>query len=203
MLRITTLLLLTIVGCTGCDGSGPELRGRSCLERPVVNLPASLRQQNWVAITADGQELGSCAHAELVSLLVWENRPETALRWRRTHGGGVTTADMHAKLDAAGIRYAATHGRCDVSFLEWSLATRRGCAVCVPGWVPTWSPGCEKWTHMLLLADSTPTHYGLIDCNDTSHLYWINRGYFLREWKSAGSWALSPLYSPLPPLPEG
>jgi len=151
-------------------------------ERPVVNLPVSLRQENWL-------RSGSCVHATFVSLLRWQNRPNTANWWRRTHGGGEYPDHFARQLDVANIRYAQiTNG--DVSFLEWACRTRRGCGITVKG-----------GRHMVALVHLDSKWACLLDNNSVEKYIWLPRATLIAEWKASYGWAVTPIYTPAAPLP--
>ena len=123
---LAILLLMTAAGCRT-----PTAVGSAALrERPVVNLPQTLRQHNWTV-----QGGGSCTWASFVSLLRWQGRYNTADWVRQNCGGGEWPADMAKTLDAANVRYAYTTSG-DVTFLEWACRTRRGCGVTIMGGTP-------------------------------------------------------------------
>jgi hypothetical protein len=184
------LILILLFATAGCDIqldlSGPINSGRSYTTEPVCNLPVALRQSNWLSPSREG----SCTHATVTTALRWQNRPHTANEYAATHSGGETPQSLAAALDAAGIRFTETVGQNDVAFLEWAIATRRGCLVTVMG-----------GRHAVFLADLTPTHACLIDNNNPQVVEWIDRDAFLSEWRNSNSWALAVLYSPVPELP--
>lgn len=183
------LLLILCLFCAGCsdfDVSGPHTSGRSYhTERPVCNLPLSLRQHNWLSPNREG----SCTHATVTTALRWSNRPETADWWRTHHSGGEFPESLAAKLDAAGIRYAMTVNANDVAFLEYAIESRRGCLVTIMG-----------GRHAVFLADLTDTEAAIIDNNSPDVIQWWDRATFLTEWQNSNSWAIAVLYSPVPSL---
>lgn len=189
MKRLVVVLLLLVT--TGCDiqidyssvrwggSSGPG-------EVPVVNLPYSLRQRNW----ASKPTQGSCVHATMCSLFNWQGHPRMAQWWRANHTDGDYPERLAGELDRAGVRWAGTWDRKDVSFLEWSIKTHRGCGVAIEG--------CK---HMVALVHLDNNWAGLLDNNDTSRIIWVPRATFLAEWFNSRSWAVTPVYTPSPPLP--
>jgi hypothetical protein len=150
-----------------------------------MNLPVDLRQTNWT------QGSGSCVHATLISLFRWQGRYNMADYWRKTYGGGEYPADTEAKLDKEGVRYAYTAGENDVAFLEWAIATRRGCGVTVQG-----------GAHFVCLVELTGTEACIMDNNAVQKYQWMPREKFLSEWRASNSWALTPLYTPNAPRPQ-
>jgi hypothetical protein len=162
------------------------------IEYPTVNLPVSLRDWDW---TGEMNE-GSCPHATLVSLFRWQGRYATAYHWRHTYGDGdVADAtwdsrnNLADKLNREGIRYAYTTDG-DVSFLDWACSTRRGCGVTVMG-----------GKHMVTLVHFDKKWAGVMDSNDIDTIIWVPRQVFIAEWENSNGWAVTPVYTPAPPLP--
>jgi hypothetical protein len=154
------------------------------VERPVVNIPAPERQQNWTQYRE-----GSCTFATMVSLLRWQGQYELAERVRR-HGGGASAVSLAHVLDREGIRYAEEVNG-DPRFLEWSIRTRRGCGIAV-----------EQGDHFVALVHLDAEWAAILDNNDISGFYWIPRAKLIAEWRAAGGWAFSPAYNPPAPLPR-
>lgn len=151
----------------------------------MIDVPPTMRQENWLG--SSGQ--GSCVHASLVTLLRWQGQHTLAEQWKRGHGDGESSEGLARKLTAAGIRFAQTTDG-DESFLDWALRTRRGANVVV-----------RNGAHMVTLAaldDKTAT---LIDSNHPEQFVQLSRSVFLKDWKQSGGWAVTPLYSPMPPSP--
>lgn len=187
MKYLLIVLCLFFAGCdVAIDVSGPAFEVARTKEIPVANLPASLRIDNWLSPSREG----SCTHATLAMALRWQNRPHTADWWKAHHSGGETPQSLSAKLESAGIRFATTAGENDVTFLEWAIATRRGCGVTVLG-----------GRHMVLLVHLDDEHAGIIDANAPQSVQWTSREAFLAEWRNSNSWAIVPVYSPAPGLP--
>lgn len=155
-------------------------------ERPVVNVPLKLRQENWLGNRGEG----SCVHAAFISLLRWQGRLSTADNWRRTHGNGEYPDSFYAQLDTGKIRYAETTTG-DVKFLEWACQTRRGAGITVKG-----------GAHMVSLVHLDAEWAAILDNNDVSKFKWIPRDTLLAEWKASYGWAVSPVYTPAAPLPR-
>lgn len=152
------------------------------MERPVVNIPAAERQENW------GK--GSCVWATMVSLLKWEGNEQLAATVRESCSGGASINDVSAKFDRLGIPYAYSTGN-DVAFLEWSLRTRRGVGVVVPG---------RRGLHFIALVGLSSKTATLLDNNSVENLIEMPREEFLSTWKKAGGWAIAVVYSPPAPL---
>lgn len=157
---------------------------------PAVNLPPSYRQANW------GED-GSCGHATTVTLLNQQAFFATARDWRRTHNGPTNIGLVAAELESRGIRCAVVVGQTSASFLEWSIATRRGCYVSYPA--AELIHGADHG-HSLALVDLDEDYATVIDNNDTARFYRIARDEFLANWYAFGGSALALLHSPLPPL---
>ena len=156
-------------------------------ERPTVNIPMALRQSNWIG----NQGEGSCVHATMISLFRWQGRYNTANKWRGRYGNGEWPANLQAKFDANGIRYAyVTNG--DVNFLEWACSTRRGCGITVDG-----------GAHMVALVHLDDEWAGILDNNSVSKIIWIPRETLIAEWKASMGWAVVMIYTPAAPLPKG
>ena len=152
------------------------------VERPTVNLPLSLRQENWGS--------GSCVHAAIVSLFRWQGRFNMATRWRQVYSGGEDPQGAAEKLDKEGVRYAYTTAG-EVKFLEWALRTRRGCGVTVMG-----------GAHFVTLVHLDSKVAILLDNNSIEKYQTVTREAFLAEWRSSNGWALTVLYAPAAPLPR-
>ena len=202
MQRLCAALLLIAV-LTGCDstltidfGNVPTIdlqQGHLIyaypgyqVEMPTVNLEQAFQQENW----RGPQREGSCVHASMIMLFRWQGREDLADKWLRTYSDGEWAENLAAKFDAEGVQYAYTQGQYDVSFLEWACNTRRGCGVTVKGGV-----------HMVNLVHLDAKWAGLLDNNDIGEIKWVPRETFLSEWFNSDSWAVTPVYTPPPPLP--
>ncbi|MHB9044397.1 MAG: hypothetical protein ACYC35_00505 [Pirellulales bacterium] len=190
MKRLLAVAFLSLL-LTGCEvvidlgepnmGNPPAAK----TEYPAVNLPVSLRQSNWLGSKSEG----SCVHATMITLLRWQGRYNTADNWRRNQGNGEWPEDLAAKFDKAGVRYAyTTQG--DPEFLEWACLTRRGCGVTVMG-----------GKHMVALVHFDAEWAGILDNNDINKITWVPRDTFVTEWQNSNGWAVTPVYTPAPPLP--
>lgn len=177
-------LLLALILLASSFSIRPALNATSTTERPTVNLPASMRQENWLG--RRGQ--GSCVWASTISLLNWQGRYKTATLIRKTYGDGAGPDDWSPAMDKIGVRYCFTTGG-DIAFLDWSLRTRRGAAVVVNG-----------GRHMVNLVSLDDKVAGLLNNNDVDHIQYVSRETFLAEWIASGGWAFSVLYSPHAPM---
>ena len=155
-------------------------------ERPTVNLPEVLRQENWRGSKGEG----SCVWASTISLLRWQGRDRAADWIRRNYGNGEWPEHWAALADKAGLRYAMTTDG-DVQFLEWACRTRRGAAVTVMG-----GAHCVNLVH---LDDKWAC---LLDNNFPDKFQWVPRETLLAEWKASHGWGLTVVYTPCPPLPQ-
>lgn len=163
-------------------------------EVPTVNLPKTLWRQN---------RGGSCVHCSAVMLWRWQGQYEWANYWWSKYSGGEWAERLHERCDAEGVTYCDTWGENDVGFLEWSLRTRRGCLVGVSN---GWLYGYEDRTiaHAVCLVYMDDKVVGILDNNVTSmngpgQVKYVSRAAFLRDWKSFGSWAWTPISTPPAP----
>lgn len=158
------------------------------MEYPTVSIEHVFREKNWLGPGGEG----SCVHASMIMLFRWQGRSDLGDLWRRTYadGEGTLGTSLAAKFDKEGVRYAYTTGERDLSFLEWAVATRRGCGVTVKG-----------GAHMVILIHLDADRAGILDNNFPEELRWVPRETFLEEWYSSQSWAVTPVYTPPPPLP--
>ena len=75
------LFLLLLTGCAPDPTEDGKISyAPPVVEKPTVNLPLELRQENWIG----DQGQGSCVHATLVSLFRWQGRYATANHWAVT-----------------------------------------------------------------------------------------------------------------------
>jgi len=153
-------------------------------ECPVVNPPASLRQPNWFG----PKKTGSCCHAALITALNWQGQTELANWWKNNNGDGESPASMKHKLAKRGVSFSQTFGEHDVNFLKQACLTRRGAMVAV-----------RNRTHMVFLIHINEEWVGIIDNNKTAKIIWRPTVEFLADWKESDSWAITPIYSPVPP----
>lgn len=181
-------LLLMVLLCSIPQPSGGT---PTCGERPVVNLPLSLRQINWLG----PRGTGSCAWASLVTDLNWRGEFDLAQRVRATHGDGVTVQSLCQGLSNDGVPYVWTAGKNNVEFLEQALAGRRGVLVGV-----NWKNPSEPANHMVELAHLDSQWACVIDCNYPKQDRWMTRDEFLVQFEGTGSIGFVPLYPAVPPL---
>jgi hypothetical protein len=189
MKRLFAILVLCI-SLTGCEinqSKIPLILVPSVVkqERPVVNIPLALRQENWIG----SQREGSCVHATMISLMRWQGRYNLANYWRKTYDSGEWLDDLAVKFDREKVRYAYTE-KGDVKFLEWACGTRRGCGITVQG-----------GSHMVALVHLDSKWACLLDNNNVSKYKWVPREALIAEWKASYGWAVAPIYTPAAPLP--
>lgn len=186
MHKLFPLVLLLLLPLTYFATNHSDLVtvNQQLFECPVVNPPTSLRQSNWFG----SNRTGSCCHAALITALHWQGETELAAWWRNNHGDGETPASMKHKLGKSGVTFSQTFGQKDVSFLQKACLTRRGAMVAV-----------RNRTHMVFLAHFGDSWVGIIDNNSPTKMIWRSRKEFLADWFSSDSWAITPIYSPVPP----
>lgn len=175
-------IMLAAIAATGL-GLSQQATLPLAVEKPVVNLPLGLRQGNWTRYKS-----GSCVYASFISLLRWQGQYALAEELHQKYGGGQNYDGMVAILENENIRWSGTVGKGNVAFLEWCHRTRRGAIV-------TWSP-----RHVVSLVHFDDQWAGILDNNEIDKIKWIPREEFIREWKYRGSWAMTPIYTPPPPL---
>lgn len=174
------------------------LASAASAEVPAVNIPPSLRYLNWT----DSRGQGSCVHANLCTLLEWNSRFNQAAEWRSLYSGGETHDRMLARLNAKHVRYADTFNKFDVAFLELAIATRRGCGVALSMSASdafAWDDR-NRCNHMVTLVHLDESTAGVIDNRWPTRIVYHDRTQFLKNWKWSYSWAITPVYTPLPPI---
>lgn len=187
---LAALLLLSVSGCAievpipVVQIGGPVSVKK---EYPTVNLPYELRQKNWVGRQGEG----SCVHATMVMALRWQRQYELANWWRQNKGDGEWDDKLAGEFNAANVRFAFTSEKGDVKFLEWACNTRRGCGVAIMG-----------GRHMVYLVHFDDQWAGILDNNQIGKINWVPRATFVAEWLNSNSWAVTPCYTPSPPLPQ-
>jgi len=144
---------------------------------PYLDLPDAYRMPNYAR--------GSCVHASMETLFLWQGQPTLAKWWRESYSGGEYSDRLNRRLDAAGVRYAYSRGA-DCSFLEKCCALRLGCAVNYPQ------------NHMVTLVGIDAQNVYIVDNNSTWQVTKIPRATFARSWTG---WAVTPIYQPPPPKP--
>ena len=180
------LKVLLLATAAGCEPQTFIARPPIKKERPTVNLPLSMRQENWLGSRGEG----SCVWASTISLLRWQGRYQGADWVRRNYGGGEWPDDWAVKMNKAGLRYAFTTSA-DVEFLEWALRTRRGAAVTIMG-----------GAHCVNLVHLDDDWVCLLDNNAVRRYQWVPRERFLAEWRASLGWGLAVIYTPAAPLPQ-
>ncbi len=158
MKRLLVVLVLLVAGCEVPNLDRIPARPIR-IERPTVNLPAALRQANWIG----NQRQGSCVHATMISLFRWQGRYNTADYWRQAYANGSWPDDLAAKFDREKVRYAYTTSG-DVRFLEWACRTRRGCGITVRG-----------GAHMVTLVHLDDKWAAILDNSNVSKFIWVPR----------------------------
>jgi hypothetical protein len=145
---------------------------------PPMHLPVESRQKNYGP---------SCVWASTQNALRSMNQDEIATFLRQNYSGGSDLGRLRRALDSNGVRYAYTANGSE-SFLDWMGRTHRSAMIFF------------RPNHACCLAHITATHAYVLDPNATGHYDVIERGRFIRSWRSYGGVALVPLYTPTPPM---
>jgi len=185
-LLVALVLCISLAGCEGDFNPVRPVKPAVNKERPLVNIPMELRQENWIG----SQREGSCVHATMISLMRWQGRPYLANKWRRMYANGEWPDGLASKFDREGVRYAYTD-KGDVKFLEWACRTRRGCGITVLG-----------GAHMVALVHLDDKWACILDNNSIQVYKWIPRETLLAEWKASYGWSATVLYAPAAPKPQ-
>jgi len=185
-LLVALVLCISLAGCEGNFNPVQPVKPAVNKERPLVNIPMALRQENWIG----SQREGSCVHATMISLMRWQGRIHLANKWRRMYANGEWPTGLAFKFDREGVRYAYTD-KGDVKFLEWASRTRRGCGITVMG-----------GAHMVALVHLDDKWACLLDNNSISKYKWVPRETMIAEWKASHGWAVTPIYTPAAPKPQ-
>lgn len=180
-----SLIVFIPLVCVSIDSDLNSYKKIFPKEHPIVNLPVSMRQENWQGSNGGG----SCVWASTVSLLRWQGQYELAELVRREADNGEYLEELFADLNEFGIDYA---GVCNGEewFLEWACETRRGAAIVVMGGM-----------HMVDLVEITEDEVCLLDNNNVEKYLWLSRTVVLNDWKNSGGYAFTPVYAPFAPLP--
>lgn len=184
-------------------------------ERPIVNVPLSLRQANWLGPSqrmpnGSWERSGSCAWATLCNAEQFLGRPDLVRKIKATKSGSTDPRYLAEQMTAMGIPFAMTLGQNDIAFIEKALAGRRGVMVEIDEDTPEENERQIKETgvnetHMVLVTyiDSSKTDdhaVCLLDCNYPRLNRWMSLERFESIWEPVGSWAVVPLGTPVPPL---
>lgn len=158
-------------------------------EVPVANVPTKLRQTNWV----DRTNSGSCVIASSVSLLRWHNEDAIADYFRRNYAGGQTATSIKRIWAQHKIPMESEEdGRPE--FLDWCSNTRRPAIIWFfPNHCVTFV-GFSNWNGRQVA--------WLLDNNRVERFIPIERGEFIRAWRSYGGFAMATTLEPCPPLPK-
>lgn len=154
-------------------------------EGVVLDLPPEVRTKNWGG--------GSCVHASTVNLLLQMGMDDMAKWWRNTYSGGEYDSRLISRMEAAGLRYAYTHG--DPSFFDWVTRTRRGAGI------------FYKPSHSINFVGRDSQNAYLLDNNATSYpeahgqYETVEFNTFVQRWKGFGGFAWTLIYDPPPSVP--
>ena len=158
---------------------GPDVR-RLIAGLRHLEIPAQIRRQNWIGDKGEG----SCVHASVVHLLLWQGKEREARWWEARYANGETAAGLAKKLESAGFRFAETRTG-DAAFLAWAIRTRRGAAVVV-----------QQGSHMVNLVGLDAKHARILDGNAPRQVQVRSRDEFLTEWRQSGGWGVTVVGTP-------
>lgn len=163
-------------------------------ETPQVNVPFELWCKNYKG--------GSCVHASAVMLWRWQGQYQWANYWKAKYAYGEGYSGLHEKCENEGVDYCDTYGEKDVTFIEWSLRTRRGCLVGISNG-PLYGYRERKIAHAVCVVHMDEKVVGILDNNDTGPgpavVKYVPRRAFLQDWFAFGSWAWTPVSTPPAP----
>lgn len=187
---LCTALLAAFVALVGCTPATPRVQPTRppAAEVPVANLPAPLRQRNWVSPAGQG----SCVHASSISHFRWQGKFELAEAWRQRYSGGETAYSILNKWVANRIPFTFTENG-DPAFLEWATETRRG-AIC-------WYYPSHCITFVGFSKVDGREYAMLCDNNRPGQTIAIEKMTFIRGWRGYGGFAAAALFTPTGPLP--
>lgn len=181
----------------------PQKAQASAKPKVAVELPREYWVKNYGRYCEEHKEYhgdGSCVHASLRMLLNWQGQTEIADNWLKTYPGGGEDLDSIKKKCDPYIRYAV--GK-DYEWVKKACATHRGCII---------GMSVEKdflffdWTigyHCVVVAYADDHQVALIDPNTSEKPRWVSKEWFMKVWNKGGHWALTPVYTPSPPIPPG
>lgn len=182
------LLGLVCIGCEIVDESkcGPD--GCPVSETELIDLPESLRQQNWRA--RNGQ--GSCCYAALVAALRAQDQNELATYVQNNYSGGCYAQDLIDVCEKLKIDFAVTQ-QGDAELLEWAHRTQRAGVIF---YYPR-----HAVTFLGYLTDRKGTQWAvLLDNNSIRNYRYVRKTIFLKNWKTRyGGFGIFPALTPIPP----
>ena len=158
-------------------------------EGVVMDLPPSMRQENWGG--------GSCVHASTVSHLRWLGMEELAAWWRQQYSGGEYADRLLKRMDEAGLKWAATT-KSDFGLLEWANRTRRGAVIFYKSNHSINFVGISPDGQTVYMLDNNATEYP----ERNGHYEAVPIEEFKRRWAGYGGFAAVCVYSPTPPVPH-
>lgn len=192
ILRCIPAMILLGLCCLGCNHvtlTNVRPIAAPPPEQPVVQLPASMRQKNWIV-----RNEGSCVYASLTTLARWHHKLDLAawLSDPSQNGGGEYGKRLRERLDQVGQRYAFTENA-SVDFLDWCSESRHGCIV---WWKQSHCCTFAGWVRM-----EGKTYAAIIDNNHPEYFEFTERSMFIRGWTGFGGFGLTLLDDPASPRP--
>jgi len=161
---------------------------------PVVDLPESIRVENWVGRDQDGDSGGSCVHASTINCFRGAARHDLEARWISMRGQGYegpeTANRISQKLVDSGVPYIRTTSA-DANVLDAATRTRR------PGIIFYYQSHCVNFIGFDVVNGKEVAI--LLDNNFTDKYIVIDRKIFDKSWKYYGGFALIPWVEPMVP----
>ena len=150
----------------------------------AADLPAEIRTRNYKG--------GSCVHASFITCLRWQGLDDWADWWHEHHAYGEGISGLVGKANRAGLKIAYTDDG-ETSFLEWCSRTRRAAVIF---YKPNHAINFVRFEAMGGREVAV-----LLDNNRIKEYEIVEKQTFLSRWRGFGGTALTPVYSPAPPLP--
>jgi hypothetical protein len=199
MKRLAALsILFAVVVLTGCDDSRqldlvylPD----QVQPVPVVDLPVSMRVENWTGRSQDGDVGGSCVHASTINTFRSSGRSDLENAWfqnrNRGYAGPETGRGIMDKLSANRVSFAWT-ASADPELFQWSTDTRR------QGVIFYYPSHCVNFQEFATLEDGREVAV-LLDNNFPDYYIVVDRELFLRSWRYYGGFGFVPSLTPTTP----
>lgn len=195
---IAATLLVVSIAITGCE-SQPELDLVYLPDQaqpiPVVDVPVSMRVENWTGRSNYGNTGGSCVHASVINTFRSAGRFDLEREWfanrNRGYAGPETGRGIMNKLRDHNVSFAWTENA-DESLMVWSTDTRR------QGVVFYYPNHCVNFQEFTTLADGREVAI-LMDNNFPDPYIVIDKDLFLRSWRYYGGVGIVPSLTPTTP----